>query len=383
MKDWQASALTLHLPIMKKTNRKTLKQNRKAKQARKNAEGVQKHDAIFLGLDLHSVHIRLVRQVDEATPQPAQKFGWGNIVEFCKKQLELAKKVYAVYEAGAFGYGLHRQLTAIGVECYVVKPRRLDPDNKRVQNDNSDATELCHNLWRFVRGNDKAMVVVRVPSEEQEAQRVEARHRKHLQQELQSMTAHGRGLLLFHGIRSPGKWWEQHQWDKIKGQLPAELQSALEDCRKIIAEYQKMLTPVSLKLMASAPEKLPLAMGKLTFILLLREVYDWNRFKNRRNVGSFFGLCGGVSSSGPSHYDLGITKRGSPYLRALLVEMAWRMVRYQPNYHAVKKWSAILKNPKAHLRHRKRAIVAVARQLAVDIWKWQTGRATPEQLGWV
>jgi len=35
-----------------------------------------------------------------------------------------------------------------------------------------------------------------------------------------------------------------------------------------------------------------------------------------------------------------------------------------------------------HKRRRKIAIVALARQLAVDLWRWQTGTATVQELGW-
>ena len=59
------------------------------------------------------------------------------------------------------------------------------------------------------------------------------------------------------------------------------------------------------------------------------------------------------------------------------------VLRYQPNYYLVKKWKAVLLNPKAHARARKRAIIAFARQLLIDLWRWQTGRRTPEQLGWM
>ena len=32
---------------------------------------------------------------------------------------------------------------------------------------------------------------------------------------------------------------------------------------------------------------------------------------------------------------------------------------------------------------RKKAIVAMARQMAVDLWRWRTGRASAEELGWI
>ena len=77
-----------------------------------------------------------------------------------------------------------------------------------------------------------------------------------------------------------------------------------------------------------------------------------------------------------------MTKHGNPRLRAALVETAWRLVRFQPNYKPVVKWRLILcKGALATGAARKKAIVAVARQLAVDLWRIRTGRLTPEQLG--
>ena len=77
-----------------------------------------------------------------------------------------------------------------------------------------------------------------------------------------------------------------------------------------------------------------------------------------------------------------MTKHGNPRLRAALVELAWRLVRFQPNYKPVVKWRQILaKGALATGAARKKAIVAVARQLAVDLWRIKTGRLTAEHLG--
>jgi transposase len=77
-----------------------------------------------------------------------------------------------------------------------------------------------------------------------------------------------------------------------------------------------------------------------------------------------------------------VTKHGNPRLRAALVELSWRLVRFQPNYHPVVKWRAILaKGALATGAARKKAIVAVARQLAVDLWRIKTGRLRAEELG--
>ena len=67
---------------------------------------------------------------------------------------------------------------------------------------------------------------------------------------------------------------------------------------------------------------------------------------------------------------------------ASLFPSASSLVRFQPDYGPVKKRLAVLaKGAKATGVARKKAIVAVARQLAVDLWRWQTGRCTAAQLG--
>ena len=77
-----------------------------------------------------------------------------------------------------------------------------------------------------------------------------------------------------------------------------------------------------------------------------------------------------------------MTKHGNPRFRAALVELAWRLVRFQPNYKPVVKWRRLLaKKALALGAARKKAIVAVARQLAVDLWRIKTGRLRAEQIG--
>src|SRR5437867_7413876 len=52
-------------------------------------------------------------------------------------------------------------------------------------------------------------------------------------------------------------------------------------------------------------------------------VYSWNRFSNRRQMGSYTGLCGGLSASGKTGHLLPITKQGNVRVRTALIELAW------------------------------------------------------------
>lgn len=342
------------------------------------------YEAIYLGVDLHKATISVTRIIDGSTPQPAQRMNWEGFWRFVSKQLGLARKVYLAYEAGAFGFGPCRRLKALGTECYVIHPEKLDPHRKRVQTDRLDSLHLADKLQRYIRGNKKAMVPVYVPSEPEEQQRLQARHRRSLLKQMQSQMARGRGLLLSQGIFQVQNWWKAAVWTQLKPRLAPQLQAILEDQRVLIEQCRSLLKPVEKELQASAPKELPRGFGRLTFALLIRELCNYRRFQNRRNVGGFTGLCGTVSSSGSYHVDGSINKAGNPYLRTLLVELAWRMVYWQPNYGGLKVWKRFCGGPgPVHKRRKKVAIVALARQLAVDIWKWQTGKATPAQLGWI
>ena len=75
----------------------------------------------------------------------------------------------------------------------------------------------------------------------------------------------------------------------------------------------------------------------LSSVVIDREIGNWDRFKNRRRVSSYTGLCPGEYSSGNTRGQSCVTKHGNPRLRAALVETAWRLVRFQPEYRAVKK----------------------------------------------
>ena len=84
------------------------------------------HATIKLGIDAHAKLFYVGRQVDSATPQPVQKMTFDGLLRFVAKQQGLAPEVYTCYEAGAFGYHLHRKLTAMGVTNYVVQPQDWD-----------------------------------------------------------------------------------------------------------------------------------------------------------------------------------------------------------------------------------------------------------------
>ena len=240
----------------------------------------------------------------------------------------------------------------------------------------------CQRLSRYVAGNTKELAVIRVPSEEEEQHRHVHRQREALVRARTKLQAQGRALLVTHGQPALQRWWRPRGWKALGTLLPAWLLARLEVFRPVLLVLDTQIAALTAELEKAAAPELPAGLGQLTSVVVSREVCDWHRFQNRRQVRSYPGLCPGEYSSGGKRMPGSVTKHGNPRLRAALVELAWRLVRFQPQYPPVHKRLAIpAKGARATGAARKKAIVAVARQLAVDLWRWQTGQCSAAQLG--
>jgi len=337
-----------------------------------------KFSQIKLGVDVHADSYRVVRQIDSATPQPAQKMSPEQFLKFAARQRVLAQEVHCCYEAGPFGYSLHRKLLEMGIQSVVVRPQNWDELGRGVKTDKTDALALVQRLDRYVQGNQKALAVIRVPTLQQEQQRVESRHREQLQKDRQTHEAQGRSLLLYQGYRITGQWWKEAAWQRLKKELPSWLGEVLENLRVLILSVDSLLQKVSQKIEDQAQGQ-PKGFGLLTSEVLRREVLDWHRFANRRQVASLTGMCPAVRASGPRSISGSITKHGNPRLRRALVELAWRVVRFQPRYGPVLRWKAVLQQ-RQNRGGRKKAIIAIGRRLAIDLWRLETRRCTLKDL---
>jgi transposase len=333
---------------------------------------------IKLGLDISARRIVVVRQLDGSTPQPAQRYSWAGFLGWAKKQLDLAEEVHSCYEAGPFGYQLHRDLSALGIHNVVVRPVRLDPENRRVKTDRTDALELCLRLDRYVGGNRRAFSVVRVPTFEQELARSESRQREQIMGHRKRWEAQGRSLLLYYGLVTQGRWWRGAQWEKLQEALRPALRALVDPIREETLRLWQMELQHTQALSQAEPA-LPIGFGGLTRTVLDREMLNWEGFTNRRQVASITGLCPGVSASGTSLRPGPITKRGRRRVRRVLIELAWRLARFQPDYRPVQQFQERCKRSRS-VAVKKKAVVALARRIAIDWWRMHTGRSTAQAL---
>jgi len=336
---------------------------------------------IKLGIDVHQDFYVVVMQEGGSNPKPPQRFAKEAFLYWAARlKQKSGAEIYAVYEACGFGFALQRQLSALWIGCYVVCPQKLDERNKRVKTDSLDAKALCLRLDRFVQGNKDALALVRVPSEEEEQARALHRQREQLVKVRKVLEAQGRSLMVNHGIEPVQQWWKRRAFAALA--VPQWIKELLGNSQPVVLALQKKIDQLTLQLQNASTVEPPRGLGKMTSVIIDREIGNWHRFNNRRQIASYTGLCPGEYSSGGKRLQSCVTKHGNPRLRAALVELAWRMVRFQPRYHAVRKWKERLRKGQLTTgATRKKAIVAVARQLAVDLWRIRTGRLTSQQLG--
>ena len=230
----------------------------------------------------------------------------------------------------------------------MVCPRKLDEQNKRVKTDGLDAKALCLKLDRFVQGNRDALALVRVPTEEEERSRAIHRHREQLLGTRKRLEAQGSSLMVNHGVEPVQNWWKPRTFAALP--VPRWMRELLLNSQPILLALQEKIALLTLQLQSAAAPNQPRGLGKMTSVVIDREIGDWRRFNNRRQLASYTGLCPGEYSSGNTRLQSCVTKHGNPRLRAALVELAWRLVRFQPNYKPVVKWRRIL--AKGALGHR-------------------------------
>lgn len=345
-----------------------------------NGQKRAKAKQIFLGIDAHLRSNQVALKRDNSAIQAVQSFSFEALLLFAHKQLQWAEEVYAVYEAGPLGYVLYRRLKELGIKAYVSAPECLE-QGKRKSN-KLDARKLASRLYSYVQGDREMMRVVRVPSPELEQLRIESRQYDQLIEMRKAMAMQARSLVLNQGYGSlKGAWWRPRAWAKWRQLLAPWLVRDLEVWQSNLRLLDRQIIERKIELIQSIKEALPKGFGAQSTTQIDREIGDYNRFGNRRQIACFGGLVPQEYSTG-AHQRLGsITKVGSPRIRRLSVELAWRLVRFQPNYGPIKQWHEALCSSNKALK--KKAIVAVARRLLVDIWKIRTGRCSPQALGLV
>jgi transposase len=115
--------------------------------------------------------------------------------------------------------------------------------------------------------------------------------------------------------------------------------------------------------------------GEHSAWLLVTELFAWRQFRNRRQVGGLTGLTGTPYRSATLDHEQGISKAGNAQIRAIAIELAWCWLQYQPQ-SALAQWYQ-QRYARGGPRARKIGIVAVARRLLIDLWRFLDAGVVP------
>jgi len=331
-----------------------------------------------LGLDVHLEFIMAVAQKEHAQPHAPRKFTNDELVAQVQRWVAEGVQVVCVQESCGFGFVLHRRLVAAGAQSFLITPIALNGARKT---DKLDARALCLRLARWLDGNRDELAPIRIPSEQEQRKREGTRRRKFLGRQIRMLANHGHGQVAEQcHTKLPSRWWGARNWKKLSA-LDAWILGLLSQLRELILALEAQLQALEAELVARVKGQVkPKGLGDLTLAMADGEVCDWGRFHNRKQIGSYTGCCPGEHSSGGKRLLGSIDRMGNGRLRTLLVEAVWRFLRWQPGWKVAQRMKVKLAGGAAL---KKKTVVALARLLAIDLWRWRTGRATMEELGWV
>ena len=289
--------------------------------------------------------------------------------------------VFSCYEAGRDGWWLHRWLKEHSIHNIVVDSSSIEVNRRarRAKSDRLDGDKLLQMLMRYHSGEHRVWSVLHEPTPQQEDERRLHRELERLAKERNAHTNRIGALLVLHNLRPPNagtRAW-QAWWDAHAGQVPPAL------CEEIQRECERLaLTKRQIGQLqwqrhqriarGDSPQVTQLmqlrAIGECSAWLLVKELFGWRRFSNRRELGACLGAVPTPYSSGDSHIEQGISKAGNKRARRLLVELAWMWLRLQPD-SALSQWFN-RRFADGGKRMRRIGIVALARRLGVALWRY-------------
>jgi transposase len=327
-----------------------------------------------------------------------------------EKRHGLAVTLHICFEAGRDGHWLYRALKKAGYAIYEINPASVAVNRRarRAKSDGLDVDMLVRNLARFVRGELDVFRVV--PSEEEEDAKRPHREYERLVKERTAHSARIKGLLTGQGIRDfnllasdrlerlaalpllPGLRAELgRECRRLAGviadiaELEAQMKAAFVSIKKAKAKTATAAKKVKPAIAAaSLPSHVHAAIKRLFelksigihFSTALGGEVFYRKFANRRAVGHYIGLTPSPFQTGNTAREQGISKAGNKRARKTMVELSWMWLRYQPD-SALSRWFFQRVGDRKG-RIRRITIVALARKLAVALWRYLETGLIPE-----
>jgi transposase len=342
---------------------------------------------IIVGCDLHDRWMLIRCAIGSGAPQQ-KSFrndfeGRERMIEFLVKMAQKhgVKRIVFAYEASGQGYGLCDLLYDNGIECHVLSPTLLPktPKRAKLKTDAKDAQMLLEQLRGYVLAGNP-LPVVWTPPQRLRDDRELVRSRIEAADSCTRVKLQILSMLKRRGIEK-AKWYGGN-WTKrwvawlrgVVGRLDPFVAAVMESLIDRFEFYRDEMTKLERHIRDLARSdryshahdtlrKIP-GVGLLTAMTFLTEMGDLTRFKNRREVAAYLGLCPASFESGKGDDRKGhITRQGPPRLRRMLCQSVWCSLRVDPEASAAYER---IKGGKP--QRNKKAIVALMRRLGIRMW---------------
>jgi transposase len=301
-------------------------------------------------------------------------------------------RVVLTYEAGRDGFWIARHLLAHGIEVHIMHPASIPVERRgrRAKTDRIDLDMLLRTLLAWLRGEPRVCSMVCIPSEAEEDMRRPERERERLVGERIALENRIENLLCLHGVagfkprlkKAAARLADLRGYagDKLPPRLLEELHRLMARHGVLSDQLRQIEAAREQATQAAEPDRAMrkiqmlarlVGLGLATAAGLTHEVFC-RAFADRRAIAGFVGLTGTPFNSGRMEREQGIGKNGNPRVRRLLMQLAWRWLRFQPD-SALSCWFAE-RTAGARGRIRKIMAVALARKLLVALWRYvETG----------
>lgn len=347
---------------------------------------------VYLGLDLELHGAQGAAVVGGGTPLDLGKHTRADWLGLVRWIVEQNCAVHVVEEACGFGWQFHRDLTAAGAAAIVCAPEAL---NGKRKTDKRDARSLAEALFDLVvRDKRRALRRVRVPERAAQQRRTEGRHRSQMVEARNRLEAVGRAMMWDHDfLEVPEGWWGKRKWAKLRATLLSlgkewlvamlgPLQQNIQGIAARIKELDALLATHAAQMGLCAPA--PKGLGGPTRVRLAAEAQGWGRFANRKQAGSYLGVSPSEKSTGGKQRLGSIDRMGNRRMRTLLVEAVWRLHMWNKGWRGFAKFPHVFAaGAKVSGATKKKAVVACARLLGIDLWRIETGRIALADVGLV
>lgn len=294
-----------------------------------------------------------------------------------RRRFQNTERVRIVMEVGTHSPWVSRLLADLGHEVIVANPRKLrliyENDSK---NDQVDAEYLA----RIGRLDPGLLAPIQHRQLDTQADLAMIRSRDMLVRTRARLVNHVRGSVKAVGGRIP-KCSTESFAEKAAASIPDELESSLSAILDLIENINQQIKDFDNRVADLADEKYPETellrqvpgVGPVTSLTYMLTIEDPYRFRKSREVGSYLGLRPWQGDSGDMQPQLRITKSGDRMTRWLLVQSAHFILgRFGPDSD-LRRWGLALAE-RGGKNAKKRAVVAVARKLAVLLHHlWITG----------